>query len=206
MSNAGYFLHKTKPESIKEAVWLEEQCLRRQGGYDLDRTNLPSTLKWLAKGTVFKLSATGGKAVAVKTAKVVEKADSAATTLKIASGSLYKVGDKIAGKAISAITTANGVDTLTIASLSAAIEKDTGTGGVTEGAAKGDVLSDYDKSKDTLLGFSYDTLDLRDPDSSIPVTPTLQVMEVEEDSLPYPINKDIKDGLNANGIALFKIQ
>lgn len=193
MSNAGYFLHKTKPESIKEAVWLEEQCLRRQGGYDLDRTNLPSTLKWLAKGTVFKLSATGGKAVAVKTAKVVEKADSAATTLKIASGSLYKVGDKIAGKAISAITTANGVDTLTIASLSAAIEKDT-------------VVTDYDKSKDTLLGFSYDTLDLRDPDSSIPVTPTLQVMEVEEDSLPYPINKDIKDGLNANGIALFKIQ
>lgn len=193
MSNAGYFLHKTKPESIKEAVWLEEQCLRRQGGYDLDRTNLPSTLKWLAKGTVFKLSATGGKAVAVKTAKVVEKADSAATTLKIASGSLYKVGDKIAGKAISAITTANGVDTLTIASLSAAIEKDT-------------VVTDYDKSKDTLLGFSYDTLDLRDSDSSIPVTPTLQVMEVEEDSLPYPINKDIKDGLNANGIALFKIQ
>jgi len=196
MSNAGYFLHKTKPESIKEAVWLEEQCLRRQGGYDLDRTNLPSTLKWLAKGTVFKLSATGGKAVAVKTAKVTEVASKAATTLKIASGSLFKVGDTVAGLTITKIESdaSTGIDTLT------------GTGGVTEGAAKGDVLSDYDKSKDTLLGFSYDTLDLRDPDSSIPVTPTLQVMEVEEDSLPYPINKDIKDGLNANGIALFKIQ
>ena len=196
MSNAGYFLHKTKPESIKEAVWLEEQCLRRQGGYDLDRTNLPSTLKWLAKGTVFKLSATGGKAVAVKTAKVTEVASRAATTLKIASGSLFKVGDTVAGLTITKIESdaSTGIDTLT------------GTGGVTEGAAKGDVLSDYDKSKDTLLGFSYDTLDLRDPDSSIPVTPTLQVMEVEEDSLPYPINKDIKDGLNANGIALFKIQ
>ena len=195
MSNAGYFLHKTKPESIKEAVWLEEQCLRRQGGYDLDRTNLPSTLKWLAKGTVFK-SATGGKAVAVKTAKVTEVASKAATTLKIASGSLFKVGDTVAGLTITKIESdaSTGIDTLT------------GTGGVTEGAAKGDVLSDYDKSKDTLLGFSYDTLDLRDPDSSIPVTPTLQVMEVEEDSLPYPINKDIKDGLNANGIALFKIQ
>lgn len=196
MSNAGYFLHKTKPESIKEAVWLEEQCLRRQGGYDLDRTNLPSTLKWLAKGTVFKLSATGGEAVAVKTAKVTEVASKAATTLKIASGSLFKVGDTVAGLTITKIESdaSTGIDTLT------------GTGGVTEGAAKGDVLSDYDKSKDTLLGFSYDTLDLRDPDSSIPVTPTLQVMEVEEDSLPYPINKDIKDGLNANGIALFKIQ
>ena len=33
MTNSGYFLHKTKPEDIQEAVWLEEQCLRRQGGY-----------------------------------------------------------------------------------------------------------------------------------------------------------------------------
>ena len=43
MSNRGYFMHRTKPEDIKEALWLEEQCLRRQGGYDLDRKNLPAT-------------------------------------------------------------------------------------------------------------------------------------------------------------------
>lgn len=55
MSNRGYFLHRTKPEDIKEALWLEEQCLRRQGGYDLDRTNLPATLKFVAKGTVLRL-------------------------------------------------------------------------------------------------------------------------------------------------------
>lgn len=42
-------MHRTKPEDIKEALWLEEQCLRRQGGYDLDRTNLPTTLKWIAR-------------------------------------------------------------------------------------------------------------------------------------------------------------
>lgn len=60
-------MHKTKPEAVREAVWLEEQCLRRQGGYDLDRTNIPSTVKWLAKGTVFKLG-TDGKAVVVKSA------------------------------------------------------------------------------------------------------------------------------------------
>ena len=191
MSNRGMFLHKTKPDHINEAVWLEEQCLRRQGGYDLDRSNLPATLKWLPKGTILKFDASTGKAVAVKTAKVVEKATT--TTVKIASGSLYKVGDKIAGKAISAIASANGVDTLTVATLDNAIEKDT-------------VVTDYDKSKDVLLGFSYDTLDLRDPDAALAATPTLRVMEVEEDTLPYPINKDIKDGLNANGIALFKIQ
>lgn len=192
MSNRGYFMHRTKPEDIKEALWLEEQCLRRQGGYDLDRTNLPTTLKWIAKGTVLRL-VTGGKAQVVKTAKVVEKADKAATTLKIASGSLFQSGDKIAGATISAIASADGVDTLTVSALDNAVAKDA-------------IVSDYDKTKDVLLGFSYDTLDLRDQDSSIAATPTLQVMEVEEDSLPYPINEDIKLGINAVGIALFKIQ
>lgn len=192
MSNRGYFLHRTKPEDIKEALWLEEQCLRRQGGYDLNRTNLPTTLKWIGKGTVLRL-VTGGKAEVVKTAKVVEKADKAATILKIASGSLFQVGDKIAGATIAAISPSDGVDTLTVSALDNAVAKDA-------------VVSDYDKTKDVLLGFSYDTLDVRDQDSSIAATPTLQVMEVEEDSLPYPINDDIKAGIKANGVALFKIQ
>ena len=185
-------MHRTKPEDIKEALWLEEQCLRRQGGYDLDRTNLPATLKWVAKGTVLRL-VNGGKAQVVKTAKALEKADKSATTLKIASGSLFKVGDKIAGATISAIASSNGVDTLTVSALDNAV-------------AANAIVSDYDKTKDVLLGFSYDTLDVRDQESSIAATPTLQVMEVEEDSLPYPINEDIKLGINAVGIALFKIQ
>ena len=192
MSNRGYFLHRTKPEDIKEALWLEEQCLRRQGGYDLDLTNLPATLKWVAKGTVLRL-VNGGKAQVVKTAKVTERAEKSATTLKIASGSLFKVGDKIAGATISTIASSDGVDTLTVSALDNAV-------------AANAIVSDYDKTKDVLLGFSYDTLDVRDQKSSIAATPTLQVMEVEEDSLPYPINEDIKLGINAVGIALFKIQ
>ena len=185
-------MHRTKPEDIKEALWLEEQCLRRQGGYDLDRSNLPATLKFVAKGTVLRL-VTGGKAQVVKTAKAVERAEKSATTLKIASGSLFKVGDKIAGATISAIASSDGVDTLTVSALDNAVEQNA-------------IVSDYDKTKDVLLGFSYDTLDVRDQESSIAATPTLQVMEVEEDSLPYPINDEIKEGINAVGIALFKIQ
>lgn len=185
-------MHRTKPEDIKEALWLEEQCLRRQGGYDLDRTNLPATLKFVAKGTILRF-VTGGKAQVVKTAKAVEKADKAATTLKVASGSLFQIGDKIAGATISAIASNDGVDTLTVSPLDNAV-------------AANAIVSDYDKTKDVLLGFSYDTLDIRDSDSSIAATPTLQVMEVEEDSLPYPINDEIKAGINANGVALFKIQ
>lgn len=185
-------MHRTKPEDIKEALWLEEQCLRRQGGYDLDRTNLPATLKFVAKGTILRFI-TGGKAQVVKTAKAIEKADKAATTLKIASGSLFQIGDKIAGATISAIASNDGVDTLTVSELDNAV-------------AANAIVSDYDKTKDVLLGFSYDTLDIRDADASIAATPTLQVMEVEEDSLPYPINDEIKAGINANGVALFKIQ
>lgn len=185
-------MHRTKPENIKEALWLEEQCLRRQGGYDLDRTNLPATLKFVAKGTILRF-VTGGKAQVVKTAKAVEKADKNATTLKVASGSLFQVGDKIAGATILAIASNDGVDTLTVSVLNNAV-------------AANAIVSDYDKTKDVLLGFSYDTLDIRDADASIAATPTLQVMEVEEDSLPYPINDEIKAGINANGVALFKIQ
>lgn len=192
MSNRGFFMHKTQPDNIKEAVWWEEKCTRRQGGYDLDRTNIPSSLRWLPKGTVLKLTS-AGNAQAVKTATVTEKANANATTLKIVSGSLFKVGDTIAGAQISAIVTADGVDTLTVAALPNAVNAKT-------------VVSDYDKVNDKLLGFSYDTLDLRDADASLAATPTLTVMEVEEDSLPFPINDDIKQGLNENGIALFKIQ
>ena len=185
-------MKKTKPTDIKEAVWWEEYCIRRQGGYDLDQSNLPRALKWLPKGTVLKLSATGGNAVAVKTATVTEKAAQGATTLKIATGSLVQVGDTIGGAKVTAITTGDTYDTLTVEALTDAIEAKT-------------VISDYDAENDTLLGFSYDTLDL-DSEASIPATPTLQVMEVDEETLPYPINADIKTGLNANGVALFKIQ
>lgn len=186
------FLHKTQPTDIKEAVWWEEQCVRRQGGYDLDRSNLPASLEWLAKGVILRLTSTG-KAQAVKTATVAEKAAKAATTMKIASGSLFQVGDTIAGSKITAIASANGVDTLTVEALASE-------------AIVGAIVSDYNKANDTLLGLSYDTLDLRETSASLAVTPTLQVMEIEESSLPYPVNADIKAGLNANGIALFKIQ
>lgn len=192
MAYKGMFFKKVKPTSIKEASWWEEMCVRRQGGYDLDQSNLPTGLKWLPKGAVVKLG-TGGKAVVIKSAKVAERAASAAKTVKLSAGSLYKEGDTIGGKKIASIVRAESGDTVTLtAELDAEL-------------AEGAVVTDYDKSKDILLGFAYATKEL-DPDAAQVVEPTLRVMEVEEDSLPYPINSDIKEGLNANGIALFKIQ
>lgn len=192
MAYKGMFFKKVKPTSIKEASWWEEMCVRRQGGYDLDQSNLPAELKWLPKGTVVKLGA-GGKAVAVKTAKVTEKAETAAKTVKLAPGSLFKEGDTIGGKKISSIARTATLDTVTLsAGLDAPINAN-------------DIVTDYNKDSDVILGFTYATKEL-DKDASQQVEPTLRVMEVEEASLPYPINEDIKLGLNATGIALFKIQ
>lgn len=192
MAYKGMYLKKTVPTDIKEGSWWEEQCVVRQGGYDLDQSNLPAELKWLPKGTVVKLG-TGGKAVVVKTANVTELAASAQKTVKLAPGSLYQVGDSIGGKKIASIARSNTGDTVTLsANLDANIEAKT-------------VITDYDKAKDVILGFTYATKEL-DKDASQQVESTLRVMEVEEASLPYPINADIKAGLNTNGIALFKIQ
>lgn len=192
MAYKGMYLKKTVPTDIKEALWWEEECVRRQGGYDLDQTGLPATTKWLPKGTVVKLG-TNGKAVVVKSAKVTEKATSGTKTVKLAGGSLFKEGDTIGGKKIASIERTATLDTVTLSgTLENDIEAET-------------VVTDYNKDTDVLLGFTYATKEL-DPDASQMVEPTLQVMEVEEDTLPYPVNADIKAGLNANGIALFKIQ
>lgn len=192
MAYKGMYLKKTVPTNIKEALWWEEECVRRQGGYDLDQTGLPATAKWLPKGTVVKLG-TNGKAVVVKSAKVTEKANSGTKILKLAGGSLFKEGDTIGGKKIASIERTATLDTVTLSgTLESDIEAET-------------VVTDYNKDTDVLLGFTYATKEL-DPDASQMVEPTLQVMEVEENTLPYPINADIKAGLNANGIALFKIQ
>lgn len=182
-SKNGMFMHKNLGTDIKEGLWWEEHCIRRQGGYDLDLTSVPAGLRWFPKGAVLKFNATNGKAALVKTAKVYENAAQNATTLKIVDNGLWAVGDEIAGSAISAISVADGVATLTVAALESALSKDS-------------VIADFDKTSEVLLGLSYDTIDLYENDFPS-VTPTLQAFEIEEDSLPYPINDDIKEGLGS---------
>lgn len=188
------FFHKSTADHIKEAMWWEEHCIRRQGGYDLDKSNLPSTFRWLAKGTVLKLDADSGKAVVVKSAKVAQTASTGTTEIKVKHTGLLNVGDTLGGNTISAIATDGDIDTLTVGTTSAEFKA-------------GDVISDYDKDIDTLLGLAYETNDLRDNDNPF-VTPTLEAVEIEKDSLPIPVNDDIIAGLNKPGYGkhLFRIQ
>ena len=183
------YMHKNMATGIKEGLWWEETCVRRQAGYDLDTSNLPATLRWFPKGAVLAFVAATGKAILVKTAEVYENAAQNATTLKVKDNGLFAVGDTIAGSTISAVNVADGVATLTISSLGSNV-------------TAGDVVADGNASG-TLLGLNYATVDLRDNDYPS-VTPTLQAYEIEEDSLPFPINATIKQGLGDRH--QFKIQ
>ena len=174
------YLKNSQADKIDEALWWEESCVRRQGGYDLDTTNLPSAMRWFPKGAVLGFDSTTGKAFLVKTAVVYANAAANATTLKIVDNGLFAVGDKIHGSTISAISVSDGVATLTVGALSTK-------------ADKGTVVTD-DKASGTLLGLNYATVDLRDNDYPT-VTPTLQAYEIEESSLPFPVDSTIKQGL-----------
>ncbi len=176
----GMFMRKGQPTDIKEALWWEETCIRRQGGYDLDKSNLPASLRWLPKGTILAFVKASGAAIAVKTAKVYEAASQDATSIKVEANDLLMVGDVIGGMTISAIAVEDGIATLTVDA-------------VPEAIAAGTVIADAN-AKGTILGLQYETNDLQDNDYP-QVTPTLQVYEIEEDSLPYPVNDDIKKGL-----------
>lgn len=185
----GMFLHKGQPTNIKEALWWEETCIRRQGGYDFDPANLPEGFRWLPKGSVLGFNATTGKAFLVKSAVVYANAAKDATTLQIVENPTIKVGDKLAGSTISAITTADGVSTLTVTALSKAVSKD--------------AVVDSLETTTKVLGLAYETTDLRDVDFP-QVTPTLQAFEIEEDSMPYPVSDGIKTALGP--LHQFKIQ
>lgn len=188
----GMFLKKTTiPEKIKEALWWEEQCVRREGGYDFDSSNLPDDAKWLPKGAVLKFVKETGKACVVKSTRVKENANKSATTLKIEKDSYFKVGDTIAGVTISNIVKGSDYDTLTV-------------GALTDALKVGDTVDDY-KDGDIILGLQYDTFPI-EREFNQQVTPTLVVREVVESSLMYPISDKVKAALNKVGTAQFKIQ
>lgn len=180
------YYKKKFPTDIKEGAWDEKSCVRRIAGFTIDETNLPSTLKWLPKGTPLVLL-TNGMVSVCKTAKVYEKAAQAATTLKVNKGSLFMVGDKIAGSTISKVDESSSDFTkLTISVLENEVEANA-------------VVDDGNASK--VIGLNYATVEL---DGQQSCTPTLQAYEIDEDSLPYPINEAIKEALTVTHKYLIK--
>lgn len=174
------FYNSTKATVAKEGVWNEQTCIRRTGGFDIDKTNLPEGTKYLPKGAVLAL--VNNKAVAVKTAKVYENAAKAATSVKVEKEHILKVGDVLGDSAaIAAITIGDTIDTLTL-----------GEGGLSADVKAGDVITDANVAK--IIGLNYATIKLDDMPSC---TPTIQAYEIEEDTLPYPVNDAIKTALTS---------
>lgn len=180
------YYKETTPQNLPDGLWDEHSCVRRQGGYDLDKENLPASLKWLLKGAPLAFVSATGKVKLVKTAKVVAAAAKSDTTLKIEDNGLFAVGEKIAGSTISAIEVADGVATLTVSALGAAVKI-------------GDVVDDG--NADAVIGLNYAAVKIEGEPSC---TPTLQAYEIEETSLPYPVNAAIKTALTSRHA--FKIQ
>lgn len=162
---------------VKEGKWDEKSCFRRVGGYDIDKSNLPKDMEYMPKGAVLAFNKENGKAMLVKTAIVYEDANKAAESVKIAKGHNYVVGDKVNGSTISKIEVGENYDTFTVSALEAALKANTVVSNVTG------LL---------VLGFNYATVRLDDMPTC---TPTLQAWEIEEDSLPFPINDEIKEAL-----------
>lgn len=166
------------PNLIQEGVWDEKSCVCRVAGFDIDKTNLPADMKYLPKGASMALNSTGLKAILVKTAEVYEAAASGATAIKVKKNNALLVNETIGGNKITAIDKSNAdYDVLTVAATSKAI-------------TVGTVLADANATK--VIGLNYATVKL---DSFPSCTPTIQAYEIEEDTLPYPVNADIKTAL-----------
>lgn len=167
------------PTSIKEGIWNEKTCIRRTAGFDIDKTNLPADMKYLPKGAALALDSTGLKVVLVKTAKATADAASGATSLKVAKGHVLVVGDVLAGGTISKIAQGAEFDTLTLSAIS-------------EEVKMGGIVADANAEK--VIGLNYATVKLDEHPSC---TPTIQAYEIEEDSLPYPVNDVMKAALTS---------
>lgn len=166
---------------IKEANWNERTCERRQGGFTIDKTSLPTNMKVLPKGAVIALNSSGN-AILVKTAQAQADAASAATSLKVKKGHNLVVGDVIAGSTISAINTSNSsYDTLTVTALGSAITAN-------------DVLNT--SLGEGIVGLNYAPVVIDDQPTC---TVTLQAYDIDEDTMPYAfgLNATIKEGLTS---------
>lgn len=169
---------ETTLEQIPQAIWDVESCVRCVAGANIDTDSLPDGAKRVLKGTPLMYDSATGSVKVVKTAKVVTAADAAATSLEIEKGSIFKVGDTIAGSTISAIDdSADDKDVLTISALAEAIDKDA-------------VVDDGNGAK--VIGLNYANTKIEDFTS---VTWTIQAYEIQENTLPYPLNNDIKTAL-----------
>lgn len=165
---------------IQEGVWDEKTCVRMQGGYDIDTSVIPTGLKFLPKGAILSYNAETGKVAPVKSIKVIEKANSSATSIKVDKKHIVVVGETLGGHKVTAINTSNeGYDVMTVASIGEAIEA-------------GTVLCDANGEKS--VGMNCATVKI---DSNPSCTPTVQAYEIEEDTLPYPINDTIKAALTS---------
>jgi len=166
--------------ALTEGKWNEKTCVLAQGGLMVDKTTLVTGTEFIPKGT--PIAIVTGKAVPVRTVKVQANAAANATSLLImpGDGAKLKVGDTVAGSAISEITLGTTYDTLTVAALAAKVDKDT--------------IVCANGIESSVAGLCYASVEVDDAPS---LTITIQAYEIEESTLPVLLNPAIKTALTS---------
>lgn len=173
------------PDNIKEGVWDEATCVRRQGGFDIDKSNLPADMQYLPKGAPVYLT-DEGKVKLIKTIKAYEHISGGVTSMKVYKGSAAIVGDSILGTTITEIDKSNAnydVIKTKAATPPAPVNKDESL-----------FFAGGTDAEEGCIGLVYATVKLDDfPACSV----TIQAYEIEEDTLPFSLTRNIKTALTS---------
>lgn len=157
------------------------------GGFALDKDNLPATLRVLPRGTLLSVDLAERTAKVVKTATIAEALTTSATEVRIKKGSLLVKGDVIGygNKSVTVgdiSTDADDYDSFSI------------TANALGAIAVNEVVQSFvGTTAVPVAGFNYADVKI---DLYPSVSVIFKVYKVESDKLPYPISKAIVSALN----------
>ena len=177
-----YFKRKEARGNSYTHLWDVSTERVYDGGFSLDKTNLPTEMKELPRGTILCVDLKERIARVIKTVELVETLTAESTKVKIRKGSLVKAGDilGVGGKSI----TVGVLDTSDAKFDSFEIEANA------LGTAKiNTVLASYEEGNPIkAAGFNSRDVKLLGEDS---VSVVYAVDKVESSRLPFPITESI---------------
>lgn len=173
------YLENTIADDPKKVLWREDTCEWFTGGFNLDKTNLPSGLDALPKGAILSLDFANRAAVAVKTASVTKAVLSTDTEVQIAKGHILVATDVIG-------INGNTVTVGTINTSNADYDVITITANALGAVSLGAIL---ESNSGENIGLNYAPKPLK---GTVSVSATLQAYEVQGANLPYPVSSSLK--------------
>lgn len=177
-----YFKRKEASGNSYTHLWDISTVRVYDGGFGLDKSNLPTDLNELPRGAILSVDLEERKARVIKTAELAETLTAESTKVKIGKGSLVDTGDTLGigdkSVTVGALDTSNaGFDSFEIEANALGV------------APIGTILSTFKDGKPVkAAGFNSRDVKLLGEDS---VSVVYAVDKVESSRLPYPITESI---------------